>query len=199
MASSLPTIYESYPFIAPERFAGKLNGKVVSHTGVRGEFQYCSTDGKNADGNIEVIVTGSSSGIGIATSKAFAAAGAKVACVARSESNLNTVVDEIKLAGGKAIAVVADVGKAGAPKQIISKVEAELGPIDILVNNAGIARIGAVIDESEDMDVWWRVYEVNVRAPVAMIRAVLPSMQERNTGIVMSVSSGVATMTLPAM
>ena len=136
---------------------------------------------------MQVIVTGASIGIGVAVSKAFAKAGAKVACVARSEDNLNAVVNEIKTDGGNAIAIVADVARPRAPKEIISKVEEQLGPIDILVNNAGIARIGALIDEPEDIDIWWHVYEVNVRAPVAMIRAVLPS--SKKGGIVMSVSS----------
>ena len=123
-----------------------------------------------------------------------------MACIARSEGSLKAVVDEINAIGrGRAVAVVADIGKPNAPKEVLAKVEAELGPVDILVNNAGIARIGALIDEPEDMDIWWRVYEVNVRAPVSMIRAVLPSMQERKTGYVVSVSSSVATMALPAM
>ena len=145
-------------------------------------------------------MTGSSGGIGAAIAKAFANAGAHVACIARSEGSLKAVVDEINATGrGSAVAVVADIGKPNAPKEVLAKVEAELGPVDILVNNAGIARIGALIDEPEDMDIWWRVYEVNVRAPVSMIRAVLPSMQERKTGYVISVSSSVATMALPAM
>ena len=145
-------------------------------------------------------MTGSSGGIGAAIAKAFANAGAHVACIARSEGSLKAVVDEINAIGrGRAVAVVADIGKPNAPKEVLAKVEAELGPVDILVNNAGIARIGALIDEPEDMDIWWRVYEVNVRAPVSMIRAVLPSMQERKTGYVISVSSSVATMALPAM
>lgn len=145
-------------------------------------------------------MTGSSGGIGEAIAKAFGNAGAHVACVARSEDKLKAVVDGINAKGrGRAITIVADVGKKGAPREILTKVESELGPVDILVNNAGIARIGAVIDEPEDMDVWWRVYEVNVRAPVSMIRAVLPSMEKRKTGYVISVSSSVATMALPAM
>ena len=77
--------------------------------------------------------------------------------------------------------------------------EANLGPIDILVNNAGISRIGPLTGEPEDLDIWWRVYEVNVRAPVALIRAVLPSMEQRKTGVLISTSSSVATMDLPAM
>ena len=171
---SLPMIYESYPFIAPEKFTGKLKGKVV-------------------------LVVGSSVGIGRYICHRFAAAGASVACVARREPDLNTLVDEIKAAGGQAIAVVGDVSKRGSPKEIVSKVESTLGPVDILINNAGITRIGPIEAEDEDMDIWWRVYEVNVRAPVAMIRAVLPGMLQRKSGILISTSSSVATLNLPTM
>ena len=87
----------------------------------------------------------------------------------------------------------------GAAQEIVAQVERELGPIDILVNNAGISRISPLSVEEEDLDIWWRVYEVNVRAPVSLIRAVLPSMLERNTGVLLSTGSAVATMSLPVM
>ena len=149
---------------------------------------------------LQVIVTGSSGGIGEAIARAFANAGGHVACVARSADKLKTVVEDINGKGkGKAIAVGADVASPGGAQKILSQVEAELGPVDVLVNNAGIARIGALIDEPEDTDIWWRVYEVNVRAPVTMIRAVLPSMLKRKTGYLISTSSSVATMALPGM
>ena len=167
-------IYESYPFIAPERFTGKLQGKVV-------------------------LVTGASAGIGRYICKAFAAAGASVACVARREGDLNKLVDEIKASGGNAVSVVGDVSKRGAPKEIVSNVESALGPVDILINNAGITRIGPVVAEDDGMDIWWRVYEINVRAPVAMVRAVLPGMLHRKSGMLISTSSSVATLNLPTM
>lgn len=171
---SLGKIYDSYPFIAPSKYAGKLDGQVV-------------------------LVTGASAGIGKAICKAFANAGASVAAVARREADLNKLIDEIKAGGGKAIAVAGDVSKRGAPKEIIAKVEKELGPIDILLNNAGITRIGPLEMEDEDLDIWWRVFEVNVRAPVAMIRAVLPGMMERKKGMLITTSSSVATLDLPTM
>ncbi|TIA77842.1 NAD(P)-binding protein [Aureobasidium pullulans] len=178
MASSadsiLPDVYESYPAIAPAKYTGKLDGKVV-------------------------VVTGSSVGLGRSIAKAFAAAGASVAAVARREKDLLTLVDEIKSANGKAIPIVADVTAKGAAQNIVSQVEKELGPIDILVNNAGISRISPLVVEEDDLDIWWRVYEVNVRAPVSLIRAVLPSMIERNTGVLLTTGSAVATLSLPVM
>ncbi|KAK3108004.1 hypothetical protein LTR53_017876 [Teratosphaeriaceae sp. CCFEE 6253] len=174
MAPSIPSVYESYPFIAPEKYAGKLKGKVT-------------------------IVTGASVGLGRSIARAYANAGSSVACVARREADLKTLVEEITSAGGKAIAIVADVAERGAAQRIVSETEAQLGPVDILCNNAAISRIGPIELEPEDMDLWWRVHEVNVRAPVALIRAVLPSMLARKSGILITVSSGVAAMALPVM
>lgn len=189
----LPAVFEPYPFISQERFNGKLQGKVVSITGASPPTMQELTNA------FKVIVTGTSVGIGRSIAKAIAAAGASVACIARREPELKTLCEEIKAAGGHAVPVVADVSAQGAAQKIVCKVESELGPVDVLVNNAGIARIGPVDVESEDLDIWWKVYEVNVRAPVSLIRAVLPGMIERKAGIVISVSSNVATMRLPCM
>lgn len=131
--------------------------------------------------------------------KAFAAAGAHVACVARREPELKSLVEEIEKEGGKAIAIVADVAAKGAAQDIVKKTESGLGPVDILISNAAISRIGPVEAEPEDLDLWWRVYEVNVRAPVALARAVLPGMKERKSGVIITVGSTVASMALPVM
>nr|POE62434.1 dehydrogenase/reductase sdr family member 7b [Quercus suber] len=191
--TSLPFVYESYADIAPEKYTGSLAGKVVS--------LHCYSISLESVAEIlrQVIVTGASVGIGRSIAKAFAAAGASVAAVARREAELNTLVGEIEKTGGKAIAITADVAARGAGKQIVSKVEHALGPVDILVNNAGIARISPVTAEDDEMDVWWRVFEVNVRATVSLTRAVLPGMVERRSGVVMSTTSNVATLALPAM
>lgn len=119
--------------------------------------------------------------------------------IARREADINTLVSEIKASGGHAIPIAADVSQKDSPKRIVETVEKELGPIDILISNAGISRIGPLVEEPEDLDVWWKVYEVNVRAPVALIRAALPGMVKRGSGILMTVSSEVASMQLPVM
>lgn len=171
---TLPELHESYDFISPQKYATKLNGKVA-------------------------IITGVSAGIGRATAKAFAAAGAKVALVARREALLHTLVEEIEKAGGQAIAVPADITKAGEAKRIVAHTEKELGPVDILLNNAGRARLGPLISEDDALETWWKVYELNVKAPVTLIRAVLPGMEQRKSGTIITVSSDVATMALPVM
>ena len=172
--SNLPKQYDSYDFISPSRFTGKLKGKVA-------------------------VITGASGGIGKTTCLAFAAAGANVACVARKEAALNDLVSEIKTKhSGTATAVVADVSDPASSKKIVSQVEQELGPVDILLNCAGITRMGALAHE-EDFATWWRVLEVNLRGPAALTHAVLPSMIERKTGIVMTISSMAGASTVPIL
>lgn len=129
-------------------------------------------------------MTGASAGIGVAIAKAFGKAGAKVVVTARREQALKNLVDEIKAAGGEATAIVKDISARGAAKALITEAEQKVGPVDVLVANAGITRLSPLINEDEDIDIWWRVHEVNVRGPVALTRAVLPSMMARKTGIV---------------
>lgn len=147
----------------------------------------------------QAVVTGTSAGIGRSIAKAFAAAGARVACIARRQADLDSLISEIEANGGHAFAFAADVTQPGTATQIVSEVEQKFGPVDVLVNNAGISRISPLVSENPSIDLWWRVYEVNVRAPVALIRAVLPSMIERGSGVVMTTSSQVATLALPVM
>ena len=122
-----------------------------------------------------------------------------MACIARRQADLDSLISEIESAGGNAFAIAADVAQPGAASKIVSEVEQKFGPVDILINNAGISRISPLVSEDPSIDIWWRIYEVNVRAPVALIRAVLPSMIERGSGVVMTTSSQVATMALPVM
>lgn len=194
---SAQTVFETYPFIAPEKYAGKLTGKIVSTI----KHDKISKQTSHTDHSRQAIVTGTSSGIGRAIAKAFAAAGASVACIARREPELQSLVEEITSQGSHAVAIAADITAPGAAQTILTKTEAAFGraDVDILINNAGISRISPLAAEPADLDLWWRVYEVNVRAPVTLARAVLPGMVARGSGVVLSVSSGVASMGLPVM
>src|SRR4051812_28199117 len=88
-------------------------------------------------GGRRVLVTGASRGIGAATARAFAAAGADVVVVARSEGPLKEIAAEI---GGTAI--TADLGDPAAVAGLIDRVEREVGPVDVLVNNAASEAVG---------------------------------------------------------
>jgi NAD(P)-dependent dehydrogenase (short-subunit alcohol dehydrogenase family) len=89
----------------------------------------------NLEGKV-AIVTGASRGIGAATARALAAAGASVALAARDADALGRLADEIVAAGGRAIAVRTDIGETAAVEELVRRTVAELGGLDIAFNNA---------------------------------------------------------------
>ena len=134
------------------------------------------------------LVTGASRGIGKAIALALAEAGAAVAVNYRARSEeAEAVAEAIRTNGGKAAAFAADVSVGAAVAEMVSAVEADLGPVDILVNNAGIAIAHGVDDISEeDFD---RTLTVNLKSAFLCIRAVLPGMRARRWGRIVSISS----------
>jgi NAD(P)-dependent dehydrogenase (short-subunit alcohol dehydrogenase family) len=102
-----------------------------------------------------VIVTGGGRGIGRAIALGLASAGASVAVVARSEDQITETVAHITQAGGRALALPADVSDPEAVASMIQEVERALGPVDLLVNNAGIAGPLGPIAETDPGE-WWR-------------------------------------------
>lgn len=137
------------------------------------------------------LVTGGSRGIGAAISRALADAGAAVAVNYRARAQeANSLVESLRNAGGRAIAVAADVSQAEAVARMAERVKSELGAIDILVNNAGIAIVRGVDDLSEtDFD---QTIAVNLKSVFLCTRAVLPAMRAGKWGRIVNISSGAA-------
>ena len=137
------------------------------------------------------VVTGASRGIGLATARLLCAEGADVLLIARSEGALLEAADECaeagQDAGGRAESLVADVTEPGAAARIVSEADDRLGQLDVLVNNAGTAR-WRDIDDVPDED-WYAAWEVNVMAPMRLMRAAAPGMRERGWGRIVNVSS----------
>jgi len=140
------------------------------------------------------IVTGGGRGIGRAIAKGLAGAGAAVTVTARSAGQLDETVSEIETAGGRAIAVPADVADEAAVRSVVAETEARLGPVDLLVNNAATEGPVGPIWEIEPED-WQRTFAVNVFGPFLYSRFVLPGMIERRRGRIINVSSGATTWT----
>lgn len=137
------------------------------------------------------LVTGASRGIGRAVALSLAEAGAAVAVNYRERAaDANDVVAAIKSAGGRAIAVAADVSDSAAVTSMIAEIEGALGSIDVLVNNAGLAIIKS-IDEltEEEFD---RTIAVNLKSAFLCTKAVLPGMRSRKWGRIVNISSGAA-------
>jgi len=133
------------------------------------------------------IITGASSGIGVAVAKAYAEQGADVALFARRAEKLESVANEIRAMGRKALAVRCDVGNEEQVEAGVEKVLAEFGKIDILLNNAGIATAGGV-DELSNED-WQKTMDVNINGVYLMSKYVVRHMKERKYGRIINTAS----------
>jgi NAD(P)-dependent dehydrogenase (short-subunit alcohol dehydrogenase family) len=139
------------------------------------------------DGQV-VVVTGAGRGIGRAIALRFAKAGAKVAVLARTRSEVNETAALIEESGAFARSFVMDVTAQPMVRVVMGEIESALGPIDVLVNNAGrIGRIGPFVES--DPAEWWRVLDTNLRGTVLCTRAVLPSMIRRRQGRIINIVS----------
>ena len=139
-----------------------------------------------------VLVTGGSSGIGLATAAGCLARGAAVSIVARDPDRLAGAVDQLRAraAGNPAASHVADVTDADALRRAVTDLAQAMGPIDVLVTSAGEARPG-VFAELPD-DVFRSQMEVGYFGTLNAARAVVPSMIERGRGHLVFVASTVA-------
>ncbi|MHC1947236.1 3-oxoacyl-ACP reductase FabG [Bradyrhizobium sp. UFLA06-06] len=137
------------------------------------------------------LVTGGSRGIGAAIVKMLADAGAAVAINYRERSaEAETLAKGIIAAGGRAVAIAADVSEAAAVARLVERAKSGLGPVDILVNNAGIAIVRGVDDlTEEDFD---RTITVNLKSAFLCTQAVLSMMRTRKWGRIVNISSGAA-------
>ena len=137
------------------------------------------------------VVTGASRGLGRATARMLCAEGADVMLIARSEDRLVEAADECaaagEQAGGRAESLVADITDPEAAERIVREANERLGQVDVLVNNAGTAR-RRELDDVPDED-WYAAWELNVMAPMRLMRAAAPSMAERGWGRIVNVSS----------
>jgi NAD(P)-dependent dehydrogenase (short-subunit alcohol dehydrogenase family) len=140
------------------------------------------------------LITGISSGLGRAFAAGALEAGHLVIGTARRAGDADVFA---ALAPGRAIPLVLDVTHFDAIPAAVGKAESEAGPIDVLVNNAGYGQEGAL--EESSMDDLQRQFAANVFGPVAMIKAVLPSMRARRRGHIVNVTSMGGFITMPGI
>src|SRR3984893_3062873 len=134
-----------------------------------------------------VAITGASSGIGEATARACAGAGAAVSLAARRSDRIEALAERIAGEGGRAIAVTADVGEEAQASDFIRRTHAELGRIDVLVNNAGVMLLGPI--EGAPTAEWRRMGHVNIFGALCCPHPALPLIQEQGSGHIVNVSS----------
>ena len=145
------------------------------------------TAGKSLAGQV-ALVTGGGSGIGRSTALMLAAEGARVVVMGRRIDPLETVVTQIRAAGGEAWARQADLQSREQLQALVRWTEAEVGPVGILVNNAGLTSRVRNIRWIEPDD-WESAISVNLTAVYVLIQAVLPGMLAAGAGTIVTVSS----------
>jgi NAD(P)-dependent dehydrogenase (short-subunit alcohol dehydrogenase family) len=134
-----------------------------------------------------VLITGCSSGLGRATALAFARRGDRVYATVRAPASGAGLLDDAKAEGLSIEMVEMDVSDDNSVTSSVSEVLEAAGDIDVLVNNAGISHYGTV--ELMPWDWFRQMFETNFWGPVRTIRAVLPSMRARGSGVIVNVSS----------
>ena len=155
------------------------------------------------DGKV-AIVTGASRGVGAATAVALAARGCKVACAARATDEaplplpgtIDATVRTITAAGGEAVAVPTNLARDEEIAGMVAATVDALGPVDILVNNAAITFPGDLDLPMKRFDL---VMQVDMRAPLVAMLAVLPDMRSRKCGAILNVSSLAALNYFPSL
>lgn len=168
--STLPLQHAPYDTISSSTLSGTNAGKVA-------------------------FVTGAGQGIGAAIAEALAKSGADVAILDLKIGNLTKTKEACLQHNIKVADFACDVTDAEKIKEVIDKVEKELGPIDVLVNNAGIFDQRPFIMST--FDGFWKQIEVNFKAPLMLIHQILPRMRDRGSGCIINIASRSGTVDVP--
>ena len=145
------------------------------------------------DGKV-AIVTGGAGGIGAATARAIARAGASVAVVDIESARAEEVAQEIVASGGSGISVAADLSDEKAVETAVDLTVARFGRVDVLHNNAALTESDFLRRDTQvtdlSLDVWERTFAVNLRSQMLMCKHVIPEMVRNGGGSIINMSSG---------
>jgi len=136
------------------------------------------------------IVTGAARGIGAGTARRLAADGLAVAVLDLKEGDCGATVDAITAAGGRALAVGADVSETAQVQAALDKIASELGPPAVLINNAGVIRDNMLFKMTDDD--WDTVLSIHLRGSFLMSRASQKYMVDQKFGRIVNLSSSSA-------
>ncbi|WP_434616173.1 SDR family oxidoreductase [Tabrizicola sp. M-4] len=139
-----------------------------------------------------VVITGASRGIGAAAARTFVAEGARVALLARSAGQIESLVSEL---GTAAIGFGCDVSDWASVRDAMDVVKARFGGIDVLINNAGVVDPIARLADADPAD-WGRTQDINLKGVFHGMKAVIPVMRAQGRGTIITVSSGAAVRAL---
>ena len=133
------------------------------------------------------IITGGTQGIGRATAMALAREGAAVAIAARGRELLDKTTEEIRAAGGKVVAIQADVSKAADCERLVADTVKAFGRLDILVNNAGSSATGEFASVSDAA--WQADFELKLFAAIRLSRLAIPHMRKQGGGRIVNITN----------
>lgn len=145
--------------------------------------------------NKVVLVTGASSGIGEATARELAGAGATVVIGARRVERLQALKQEIEAAGGAAMARELDVTSRESVRAFVEAAQAEFGRVDVIVNNAGVMPLSPLA--ALKVDEWDQMIDVNIRGVLHGIAAALPIMEAQGYGQIVNIASTAGHQVIP--
>jgi short-subunit dehydrogenase len=143
-----------------------------------------------------ILITGASSGIGWCLAEQVAAAGARVAVVARSADKLDGLARALTARGAEVLAVPADVTVLADRRRALDRVVERFGGLDVLVNNAGVGSWGHFADSTEE--ILRQVMEVNFFAPAELIRLAIPFLADGNQPAIVNIASMCGRRAMPA-
>jgi 3-oxoacyl-[acyl-carrier protein] reductase len=135
----------------------------------------------------KAIITGAGRGIGRATAIALAKEGVDVGLIARTETGLLEVAEEVRNYGVNVVTTTVDIGENDQVTKAIDQLLTKFGTVDILINNAGIAKFGGFLEL--EVEEWEKIIQVNLLGMYYVTRAVLPAMIEQKSGDIINISS----------
>jgi short-subunit dehydrogenase len=142
-----------------------------------------------------VLITGGTSGIGLATAASLMTKGAKVFVTGRRSDMLASALEKLRTGGGRAEGLTADVSSEQGRRFTLKGCTDALGGIDVLINNAGGVRAGRLEDTTEAEIV--AMVQVDLLAPILLTRAALPQLRANGDGLVVNITSGIALIGMP--
>jgi len=150
--------------------------------------QLVETHINNKKMNKIVLITGATSGIGLACARKFAENGDKVILTGRKEHRLAEIRKELAATGAEVMTLAFDVRDRERAKKFLNGLPEEWQEIDVLVNNAGLA-LGLEPEYDGSFDDWETMIDTNIKGLLTMTRLVVPGMVERNCGHVINIGS----------
>jgi NAD(P)-dependent dehydrogenase (short-subunit alcohol dehydrogenase family) len=143
------------------------------------------------------VITGGSKGAGLATATLLAQRGMAVGLMARDRAALDSSVDAIGRAGGRAVGLVGDVTSESDAARCVAEVVDSFGRLDLLLNNAGVSGRGRV--ETVPVATWRATIETNLVGPFLMARAAIPHLRAAGGGWIVAIASGAAKQGYPEL